>query len=738
MRIKYLYSLLFWLLVVFTNSYSQNVWDVTSYPDEAGFQIRTKNTLQKLAEKGFGIISLSVSKCPDTGLPVYTYAIEGEEISSPFTGRKYKQPATGYFGVQQRNEKGEITAFGGDPLKYDLPTAMASMLVGEKVNEAKAFLSIPGNLAQQYHFACKNWARFYPMLADSMGTAWKQKFQQAVANYSESTRISDDGKTCLKLSYPHCLVGQPRYLLGGNAIDGGTENHKIMWRTSALLYAQLFPDTAHISGHTTKQTELMTKEMLRDYLKRLLVSGNGEYDSEIYYPYTIESFMNLYDFSPDKETKLLAKFALDYLFTTYGLKVIDGMIAGAQKRGYLSGGKSSYMETMLWCFTGSGSRDWDKAEKRMEVATTTYRPNKVITNIIRKQLMLPFEAKMSRPFYQMDKPFAFAESFYCSQNYAMGNIQMSIVDNPNQQMIWSLVAKGTNRPLCFSGSQPQRCSTSGHSAYSQTFHSKGTLIVMTAPTALNTNIDTTSAPTPSGFQRANYWLLPYNEHPKKFEEVARQKYAFQELANISFPDMNNADEISDFWADSKSSASTWFVFPKEIEIIEFNNRLYCETPSLLVSILPLNKNYCIVKPSVETIQKLKNNDAKKFFSEYNLVSFAGNVSGYIMETSEKSRFATIQAFDEYLQKTTKLDFSVENKSIHYSSSYSEKMEMCYQADKLRPKTKVNGKGVDYDNFTNEAVYQSPYLSIKKGIMKVSDGVSSYTVDFTKNLPVYKR
>jgi hypothetical protein len=138
----------------------------------------------------------------------------------------------------------------------------------------------------------------------------------------------------------HNLVGQPGYLLGGNPLDGGTENHKTMWRTSALLYSQLFPDTTKISGYPVKEAEKLTKEMLRDYLKRLLINGNGEYDSQIYYPHSIEGFLNLYDFSPDEETRELAKFALDYYFVTYGLKVFDGTIAGAQKRGYLAGSSS--------------------------------------------------------------------------------------------------------------------------------------------------------------------------------------------------------------------------------------------------------------------------------------------------------------------------------------------------------------------------------------------------------------
>ena len=273
-HIKPIILLLFLQLLILSVS-AQKPYEVASYPDESGFQLRTKNALTILADKGFGKISLSFSRCPDTGLPVYRFAIEGEEIISPYTGKKYKQPATDYFAAKQRNDQGEITAFGGDPLKYDLPPATACMLLGLKMKEVKSFLSIPGNLSQQYHFAAKNWVRFYALLADSMGDAWKLKLQHAAANYNELTRVSDDGKKWLSLSYPHNLVGQNGYLLGGNAIDGGTENHKIMWRTSGLLYAQLFPETAKISGIPAPKAAQLTKEILRDFLKKLLISGNG-------------------------------------------------------------------------------------------------------------------------------------------------------------------------------------------------------------------------------------------------------------------------------------------------------------------------------------------------------------------------------------------------------------------------------------------------------------------------------
>jgi hypothetical protein len=718
---------------------SQKMWDTSSYPDETGFQHRMEGMLQKIAAKDFGKRSLAVSKCPDTGLPVKVWAVESEEIISPYTGRKYIQGPTGYFGPKSRNQKGEILSFGGDPLKYDLPPATAILLLNPEDQRTKAFLSIPGNLRQQYHFACKNWARFYPLLADKMGEEWKSELIKYVAEYTEGRRPSDGPARELKpLANAHNLVGQPGYLLGGNPLDGGTENHKTMWRTSALLYSQLFPDTAKISGYPAEEAEKLTKEMLRDYLKGLLATGNGEYDSQIYYPHSIEGFLNLYDFSPDEETRELAKFALDYYFVTYGLKVIDGTIAGAQKRGYLAGSSSSEMETMLWAFFNNTSRNMENESVTIQQATTSYRPNQVICNIVNKKLKFPFDAKMSRPFYHMDHPHAFAETYYCSDNYAMGNIQMTIVDNPNQQMVWSVVTNGKNMPLCFSGGQPLRGSTSGHSPYTQTLQSKGTLILMTAPTEFVPNTDTLLAPNYSKAKRENLWLLPESEQGRNFETRNRMKYASKELHTLQKPKSDSAKEVERFWNESKGSASSWFYFPRNLKVLERNGNFYLEANELLLAVIPFSKNGFVVAPNDDYL-KNGSTEAQKFFKDYSLLVFPGQVSGYIVETAEKSKFKNLDGFIQSIMNRPATDFSSldKNPEIRYRSLSGEELRMRYQSVGLRCRAWINGREQRWDRFTNGAVYESPYLKIRDGVMLVSDGNKSYQVDFRGNVPVYQ-
>jgi hypothetical protein len=717
----------------------QNSWNCSTYPDETGFQKKMAPMPERIAALDFGQRSLANSKCPDTGLPVKTWAVEGETIISPFTGRTYKQGPTGYFGPKARNEKGEITAFGGDPLKYDLPPATAALLLNLDTERAKAFLSIPGNLRQQYHFACKNWARFYPLLADKMGDEWKSKFFHWVGSYSESRRPSDGGDEWLDLSKNHNLVGEPGELLGGNTIDGGTENHKTMWRTSALLYAQLFPDSAKISGYSTKETEKLTKEMLADYAKRILQTGNGEYDSQVYYPHSIEGFLNLYDFSPDEETRQLAKFLLDYYFATYGLKVMDGTIAGAQKRGYLAQNKPGEMEIMQWAFFNHTSRKMDDVHTQIQQTTTSYRPNKIIYDITTKNIPLPFEAKMSRPFYHMDRAHAFAETFYCSQSFAMGNIQMTIVDNPNQQMVWSLVAEGTDGPLCFSGGHPMRRSTSGHSPYTQTLQSKGTLILMTAPTKTIPNADTLIAPIHSKIVRANLWHLPESEQGAGFELKNRQKYGKIPLNSVEPINGEKAEDFQQFWENNQGAACSWFYFPKNIQPLKKEGIWLFEANETFVVVIPFTKESEKIAPA-EALVKQMSGSAARFFSDYHLLHFPGEISGYIVESGERSKYHTIENFLYEVKNKTRLndDQLNENFIIDYNTLEGEQLKMKYIPEKLRCEAEINGKKIDWDNFTDGAVYESPFVKVKNGKMEISNGKEGgYNLKFVGNTPHWK-
>jgi hypothetical protein len=338
----------------------------------------------------------------------------------------------------------------------------------------------------------------------------------------------------------------------------------------------------------------------------------------------------------------------------------------------------------------------------------------------------------------MDHPHAFAETYYCSDSYAMGNVQMTIVDNPNQQMVWSIVAKGATAPLCFSGGQPMRGSTSGHSPYTQTVQSKETLLVLTAPTKVIEAADTAFAPNYSKVKRDNLWLLPDSEQGNNFERRNRQKYAAKDLLPIEKPKNQSGEELERFWKESKGSASTWFYYPRQLQPIEWNGKFFFEAEQLLLAIIPVGKDGYCLSPSENSLNSV-GTEVQKFFHDYSLLVFPGRISGYVVETAEKKEYGTIQNFIEAIGRKSKLDLSrlEQNLQVNYHSLIGDDISMNYNAGGLRCKSIINGKMQNWDRLTEGSVYLSPYININKGMMKVSDGKSGYLVDFRGDLPLYK-
>lgn len=705
-------NLLFLLFFQTQFLFSQAAWSVESYPDEAGYQQRIAPMLHRIAAQPFGEKSKAFSHCPDTGLPVRKWAVEGDTIISPYTGRKYVQGATGYFGPKLRNNQGQIVKFGGDPLKRDLPPATAHLLLQPNDHATRAYLSIPGNLNQHYHFAAKNWARFYPLLANHMGTDWQADFQRAVSNYGEKRRPSDGPeRQYAPLSVTHDLVGEEGELLGGNKKDGGTENHKTMWRTTGLLYAQFFPENSLISGYTTLETQTRITALLKDYLQKMLTTGNGEYDSQIYYPHSIEAYLNLYDFSPDPKTRQLAKLTLDYYLATYGLKVYDGAIAGAQKRGSHAINYSGEMRKHLyaWFGTSHAEDDSDQLYTSVHQVTSSYRPNQVIYNLLHKNIDLPFVAKIARPFYHMDVPNQFQEYFYASRNFGMGSVYMTRVDNPNQQVVWSLVVKDEEGPLTFGGLQPYHRAPGGHSPYTQTLQNKNVILVASSATQITIG----------------------NANP---EQRSRQdSFASQDLEMVPEP---KAETLGNFFQAAKYQAATWLFVPRQVDqIIERSGRIFIDTDSAFLAVTPTTDSYYWLDPSPSQITAAAEIDKRvQLLLENRILVVPGSFSGYALEVNEKNEYENFDQFINQVLDKSNLQVDAESFQLAYTTTSGTLLEMQYQPTGLRCQGSIDGKALEFEGWANGKAYDSPYIKSGDQRMTVNDGKQAYEVNFTHEQP----
>lgn len=696
----------FWALLLFgfivTEASSQYFLSTESYPDEEGYQRRIAGELQRLADQPMEFRSQSSSNCPDTGFSFKTWALEGDVIYSPFTGRAFIKGSTGYFGPKKRSEDGRISHFGGDALKKDLLPILAKLLINPEDSILRAFVSIPGNLHQQYHFAAKNWARFYPLLADEMGEEWKSEFQRAVANYSAAERPSDGFRKYDPLSIPHTLVGEPGMLLGGNKKDGGTENHKVMWRSSAWVYAMYFPQDALISQVPAAEVQKLSVAYFTDFYEKILHSGNGEYDSEIYYPHSIEGLLNIYDFAKDQSAKAWAKAILDYLLATIAIKSYDGALAGAQKRGSNQMNSGGELNKMFHFWFGSTDEDPEHLASIHQI-TSTYRPSKYIWDLFHKSFYTPFEMKVTRPSYHMDSPNHAQEYFYGSKSFGLGSVYLTELDNPNQQVQWSLTIKSSGGPETIGGTQPYHRSPGGHSPYTQTMQYKNVILVAAA----NTNQT-------GGLAESQY--------------MSRISLGKNLLADLPFPPMEDTLAMKAWFQKAKQQEATWLFLPKDLRSIsEREGKIFIETENAYLAVSPFDADhYWMESKEHQTFPK----GSLKILEDYRVLVVEGAFSGYALEVVERDEFISFIQFQDEIFQTTALEVNASLGRVTYSSLNSDIMEMRYNSSGLRASGQINGQPISYDYWSPSGVYSSDILSVGDGMFSGKIGHDSFSLRVT--------
>lgn len=656
-----------------------NVWDIETYPDEPGFRARMAGAVDAWAAEPYERRSQAPSACPDTGLPVYSWALEGEPVISPYTGRRYVQGPTGYFGPKERDAAGRIVRFGGDPLKYALQPVTARLLRHPDDAVARAFVAIPGNVRQQYHFAAVNWGRFLGLVGLRMDTEWLAAFKEAVSLYRESRHPSDGGREHMNPpAVPFDLVGERQYLLGGNPANGGTENHKAMWRTTGLLYSQLLGADARISGYPAPEAAARTTALLRNFLQRLLSGGNGEYDSVTYYYYAVLGYLNLFDFSPEPETRLLARMTIDYYLATYGLKTFAGVMAGASKRGFSNGYSMGETDLMIYGFCPSACRPArERCRPSLHQATTRYRPNRVLCRLVEKRVPLPFVARMARPSYHMDRPNRSQETFFCASDFALGSVALTESDNPVQQTVWSLVARGGEGPIVIGGGQPRFRSPQGHSPYDQVFQHRNCLVLVTAPTAAAGG---------------------------RLEPLPR--------------DMTAAHR----WAAASQAAETWLFVPARAAALRFRDDLVLvDAVSAYAAVWSLGDAPFLLPPFAADAQ---DGDVA---GSYTMAVFPGCPSGFAIEVRPATDYGSLDAFEAAVRASPRLDLRDFRPSgrVVFRTLDGDDIEVTHDDRSLRCRAAVNGRRIDWDNWCNGGVYDSPLLKVGQGRMTVMDGQEGY-------------
>lgn len=532
---------------------------------------------------------------------------------------------------------------GGDPGKYLPAHAIAKLLLNPDDPEARQYMNDDRSYREHYHFAAVNWARFYPLFgAKVLNDQTKQRFAEQQRKYA--------------------YLGQ-----------GGTENHKTMnWTSAAVLPWYTGAGTDNLSKDETLER---AKERLRDYVKGLYSAGQGEWDSSTYLIFTVNGLLNIYDFSKDEETRLIARAGLDLLVASYALKYTDGVFCAPNQRGFADAPHSTIADHVGYLWWGSSAAPTPQQMFNFRHAshamTSTWRPNGVITNLARKQITpLPGEQRNSKANYwhgQGIEPRAGAshETVWVTPQLTMGSLWDA---HASQHTRFMIVAASKTGGKVFSGGHPRKSDHTGKKI--DPGHADGTgryvQSAQVGPTYL------CLALTPAGESPAyTYFRYPDDLEPRRVGE--------------------------------------WFVFD-------------------------IDQSRVAVR-GVGAEGKLAQTEPDKQKRTIKHIRFDGERSGFLVVTGDVSleeKLANVRLDASRFEADASVSYvTPDGRSV--AVTFNPDPAGDRHGDRAA-NVKVDGQPVTPADWN---IFGGPWINQTPGVLSVNDGRDGFVIDFTGDLPVYK-
>jgi hypothetical protein len=536
---------------------------------------------------------------------------------------------------------------GGDPGKYLPGAAMAKLLLNPDDAEARKYMNDDRSPREHYHFAAVNWGRFLPLFGEALTAPTRQRLAEHAANYSP-------------------------YLS-----PTGTENHKLMWMTTANVLPH-YLDHPRFAKTDRAAALDRARAALRSYVKSLYQAGQGEWDSSTYLMFDVNGMLNIYDFSPDPEARLLAKAALDWYMTGYALKYTDGVFCAPNQRGFAGGPVQTIGDQTGWLWWGSRAEISPARTGNflytVHAITSGWRPNRVIHNIATRNLpQLPFEARNTKANYWYGhgvaaKPGQYHETVYLHPDFTVGTLWNG---HGSQMTRFQVVAAGDNGGVVLTGGNPRQS-------------------------------DHTGKKTGLGFQDGN----------GRYTQFAAAGPAV----------------ISMSWTPDDDAQAAWsFVtVPQGVEPQQTTTGWWTmRVGRAVVAVRPLGG-----------AAGLFTSEPDRRGRTTTMLKIPGHKSGFIIETlpaDAANKLASAKVDDSKFASQMR---------VAYTTTEGRTITMTFQpaaGDDDRHGNRhadvaIDGRSVD---FAAWPVYHSPYIQADKGVLTVNDGRDGFTVDFTGQSPVYK-
>lgn len=555
---------------------------------------------------------------------------------------------------------------GGDPGKYLPGAAMAKLILNPADEEARKYMNDERSYREHYHFAAVNWGRFLPLFGATLTPETQQNLAERAARF------------------------------GAYLNPSGTENHRTMEWTTANVLPHFLVGPGGLSNRNKADSLAISKERLRQYVKGLYFAGQGEWDSSTYLMFDVNGLLNIYDFAPDDESRLLAKAGLDWLVAGFALKYRDGIYTAPHQRGFYDQPVESIAARTGWLWWGANSRVSREFARSflytLHPITSSYRPNIVLSNLAKKQVDLPFEARNTKPNYwhghqQQPRPGQYHETVWNGKTYTLG----SLWDGFGGQMTrLQLVAQTENGAVAFTGGHPRKSDHTGQ------------------------KLDEIS----------------YRDGNGRYDQSAQIGSALISMSRI--PD----DEPLDY---------SFFSIPEGATAPQRRGKwLTMRVGATFLGLYPLAGEALIGPTDLSDKQKTENEalvtagKAPKHIS-VPVIRFPGRPTGFVLETaSANSQAASIeQDFEKFGASlearevdTARFESEME---VSYRALCGTLVKMKYQSDSDHAAVWFDGTPVELEKWQ---VYGSRYLSCENSVLRVNDGERGFAVDFSGDLPIY--
>ncbi|MEM6380547.1 MAG: hypothetical protein AAF705_20350, partial [Bacteroidota bacterium] len=547
----------------------------------------------------------------------------------------------------------------------------------------------------------------------------------------------------------------------------GTENHISMSRCSGYLYAQLakqkYPDQFPEASLRMEQM----KTWMTHFSKKILETGTGEWNSSIYGPYNILPWVNVYDFAVDPEVKAMAKVVLDYYAIELALHYAQGLTGGSDMRG--KGNTRSFKGSTAylgWLWYGDsltpfttanlnlGARNATHVAQIVHAATSTYRPNPLMVNLVQSQGMY----YNSKGNYLLGNPSYIKQTFFKASDYSLGAAYLPYGGwggGDFQIVSWKLLSKVNPGPgksiqyLSGIGMLPPNGTFSGghmRSPFDQLVHHENVLIQLTRV-------------------------------PKQAEQIA------EEIKNLygqwhldwaidfqkRFP--NDAHKLG----DNPVNYQTLDHSKNRSSLILHPNGKWAQHQEGVFNILDLEKTWVVIQSiranptgAFQTFQTKKDTF---YFSS--VEEEKGKVCGFVLEVIEKKDCLSLQELKDKILPKIELDYALLDKEdrLIYTSSRGDQLDVVYQKTgtfraplfdwgygneepMIIPSTppirqpewpegeghgkiarwEINGEFEDLSS--RWPVYGGPQVEIGKHQLYLFDQEKEYRIDFTGSKPVF--